>query len=110
MVKVEQGAIVKMNLDPRQGHEQKGYRPYVLLSNPIVNRYSNIAIFAPISNTERSFPLYVPVRGTKQITGKVLLDQLITVDYNERGYRYVETVEDEFLEELLLKARLIFTR
>lgn len=110
MVRLEQGSIIKMNLDPRQGHEQKGYRPYILLSNPIVDRYSNIAIFAPISNTEREFPLYIPVRGVENTTGKVLLDQLITVDYNERGFRYVETVEDEFLDELLLKARLIFTK
>ena len=110
MVKLNQGAIIKMNLDPRQGHEQKGYRPYILLSNPIVNQHSNIAIFAPISNTERSYPLYIPIRGVEKTTGKVLLDQLITVDYNERGYNFVECVSTEFLDELLSKARLIFTR
>jgi mRNA interferase MazF len=27
-----QGDIIKINLDPKKGHEQKGYRPYLCLS------------------------------------------------------------------------------
>jgi hypothetical protein len=48
-----QGDIIKINLDPKQGHEQKGYRPYICLSHHLVSDYANIAIFAPISNTIR---------------------------------------------------------
>ena len=35
---VKQGDIVKMNLDPKQGHEQQGYRPYICLSYRIYGR------------------------------------------------------------------------
>jgi mRNA interferase MazF len=48
-----QGDIIKINLDPKQGHEQKGYRPYICLSHHLVSDYANIAVFAPISNTLR---------------------------------------------------------
>ncbi|GMO33569.1 MAG: type II toxin-antitoxin system PemK/MazF family toxin [Termitinemataceae bacterium] len=102
-----QGDIIKINLDPRQGHEQKGYRPYICLSHHLVSDYANIAVFAPISNTARQYPLYVLLEKTKS-TGAVLLDQLVTIDYNARQFNYVETVTSEFLDELLKKVIVIF--
>ncbi|GHV95010.1 mRNA interferase PemK [Spirochaetia bacterium] len=102
-----QGDIIKINLDPKQGHEQKGYRPYICLSHHLVSDCANIAVFAPISNTARRYPLYVPLEKTKT-TGVVLLDQLVTIDYNARQFDYIETVEYEFLAELLKKVVVIF--
>lgn len=106
---VKQGDIIKMNLDPKQEHEQQGYRPYICLSYHGVSDYANIAIFAPISNTERNYPLYVPLKGTKS-SGKVLLDQLVTIDYNARKYQYVETVSEKMIDELLMKVKVVFQR
>jgi mRNA interferase MazF len=102
-----QGDIIKINLDPKQGHEQKGYRPYICLSHHLVSDFANIAVFAPISNTARRYPLYVPLRGTKS-TGVVLLDQLVTIDYNARQYKPIERVPADFLAELLAKVVLVF--
>jgi mRNA interferase MazF len=104
-----QGDIIKINLNPKQGHEQKGYRPYICLSHHLVSDYANIAVFAPISNTSRQYPLYVPLEKTKS-TGSVMLDQLVTIDYNARQWSYVETVSDEFLDELLKKVVVVFQR
>ena len=102
-----QGDIIKINLDPKQGHEQKGYRPYICLSHHLVSDYANIAVFAPISNTLRQYPLYVPLGKTKS-TGVVLLDQLVTIDYNARQWNYLETVGNGFLDELLKKVVVVF--
>lgn len=107
---VKQGDIVKMNLNPKQGHEQQGYRPYICLSYKGVSKYSNIAIFAPISNTNRNYPLYVPVSESCQTTGKVLLDQLVAIDFNVRKYSFVETVSDDLINELLKKVKVIFQK
>ncbi|MCG5106420.1 type II toxin-antitoxin system PemK/MazF family toxin [Candidatus Saccharibacteria bacterium] len=109
MVMVRQGSIIKINLDPKAGHEQRGYRPYICLSHSIVTKYSNIAIFAPISNTGRNYPFYVPLDGTAS-TGKVLLDQLVTIDYNARNYRYVEDIPDDLLEKLLARVKVLFEK
>ena len=95
-----QGDIIKINLDPKKGHEQSGYRPYICLSNKIVSDYANIAIFAPISNTERKYPLYIPLKKTKT-NGCVLLDQLVTIDYNVRDFKYIETIPSALLRYLL---------
>lgn len=43
-------------------------------------------------------------------TGKVLLDQLVAVDYNVREYVSVERINDELLNELLMKAKAIFQK
>lgn len=106
---VKQGDIIKMNLDPKQGHEQQGYRPYICLNYHGVSDYANIAVFAPILNAERNYPLYVPLKGTKS-SGKVLLDQLVTIDYNTRKYQYVETVPEKLIDELLMKVKVIFQK
>ena len=102
-----QGDIIKINLNPKKGHEQAGYRPYVCLSNKIISDYANIAIFAPISNTDRKYPLYIPLQKTKT-TGNVLLDQLVTIDYNARDFRFVETISSAFLKHILSVTLMVF--
>ena len=102
-----QGDIIKINLDPKKGHEQAGYRPYICLSNKIISDYANIAIFAPISNTKRNYPLYIPLQKTKT-TGNVLLDQLVTIDYHARDFRFVETISSALLRQILSITVMIF--
>ena len=75
----------------------------------MVQNYSNIAIFAPISNTKRDYPFYVPLEGTKS-TGKVLLDQLVTIDFRARKYKFVEDIADSLLFELLSRVKAIFEK
>jgi len=102
-----QGDIIKINLNPKQGHEQSGYRPYICLSNKIISDIANIAIFAPISNTKRNYPLYIKLQGA-ETTGAVLLDQLVTIDYNARNFEFIESIPAAMTEELLAKVVLVF--
>ena len=102
-----QGDIIKINLNPKQGHEQQGYRPYICLSNKIISDIANIAVFAPISNTIRNYPLYIRLKDTKT-TGAVLLDQVVTIDYNTRNFEYIESVPANVISELLAKVVLVF--
>jgi mRNA interferase MazF len=66
----------------------------------MISDYANIAIFAPISGTERKYPMYIPLQKTKT-TGCVLLDQLVTIDYNASDFRFVETVSSALLRHIL---------
>jgi mRNA interferase MazF len=117
-----QGDIIKINLgtspgrtgvsegsplDAKQGHEQADFQLYICLSNKIISDYASIAIFAPISNTKRKYPLYLPLKKTKT-TGNVLLDQLVTIDYNTWPIKFVETVPSALLQQLLSIAVMIF--
>lgn len=102
-----QGDIIKVNLSPKKGHEQEGYRPYICLSNKIISDTANIAVFAPITNTKRQYPLYIKLENIKT-TGSVMLDQLVTIDYNARDFRFIESVPQEVIEDLLAKVVLVF--
>jgi len=104
-----QGEIIRLNLNPRIGHEQQGFCPVIVLSNNIVSKYSNVVIVAPISTTLRRLPLYCDLPDGLITTGTVLLDQLVTLDYTARSFQFVETVPSEFLLQLLNITQRIFT-
>ena len=108
MTQIKQGDIIIANLNPKQGHEQQGFRPLLVLSNDIVDQYSNVVIVAPISSTERRLPLYIDLPKNLKTNGVVLLDQLTTIYYRARGAKKAEAVSKEFLQEVLDVAQRIF--
>lgn len=113
MVKVpRQGDILLLNTAPRSGHEQTGKRPYIVLSHNIIADYSNVVIVAPISSTNRTYPLYVSIDSSYQMktSGKVLLDQLTTIDYEARKCVFLETAHENLVNELLLKVKTVFQK
>lgn len=107
-----QGDILLLNTAPRSGHEQTGKRPYIVLSHDIVTDYSNIVVVAPISSTQRNYPLYVPINASHgmKTSGKVLLDQLTTIDYEARPCKFLERAHSDLVEELLIKVKAVFQK
>ena len=105
----QQGDIIKLNLDPRKGYEQQGFRPVIVLSNNIVSKYTNVVIAAPISTTQRRLPLYRDLPDNLKTKGTVLLDQLVTLDYKARSFQFIEKAPSDFLLQLLGIAQRIFT-
>ena len=105
----QQGDIIRINLNPRLGHEQQGFRPVIVLSNNIVSKYTNVVITAPISTTQRKLPLYLDLPACLTTKGTVLLDQLVTLDYKARSFQFVETVPPEILLKLLDVTQRIFS-
>jgi len=105
----QQGDIITIDLDPRMGHEQQGFCPVIILSNDIVSQYTNVVIVAPISTTQRRLPLYYNLPDNLNTKGTVLLDQLVTLDYKARSFKFIEKVSLDFLNQLLNITRRIFT-
>jgi mRNA interferase MazF len=105
----QQGDIIKLNLNPRKGHEQQGFRPIIVLNNNIVSLYTNVVIVAPISTTQRRLPLYCDLPDNLITKGTVLLDQLVTLDYKARSFQFIEKVSVDFLLQLLSVTQRIFT-
>ncbi|EMW5404067.1 type II toxin-antitoxin system PemK/MazF family toxin [Enterococcus faecalis] len=107
-----QGDILLLNTAPRSGHEQTGRRPYIVLSHNIIADYSNVVIVAPISSTSRNYPLYVPIPPYYEMktSGKVLLDQLTTIDYESRRCVFLEKAHENLIDELLEKVKMVFQK
>lgn len=113
MVKVpKQGDILLLDTAPRFGHKQVGRRPYLFLSHDLIAQTSNVVIVAPITTTRRSYPLYLDLSslGTDELQtrGKIILDQLTTIDYEVCETQYLESLPRGALRMVLAKARIIF--
>lgn len=98
---VKQGDIIKINFNPQQGHEQAGYRPAVVVSNDFFNQKARLFIVCPITNTNNSFPLHIPLDSRTNTTGVVLCEHLRAVDLNARPYQYIEKIPDDILDKVI---------
>ena len=97
---VKQGDIIKVSFDPNSGHEQAGYRPALVVSNDEFIKRTKLAIVCPITNTNNSFPLHVPLDARTSTTGVVLCEHVRTLDLQSRKSRFVERVPDDILQKV----------
>jgi len=94
------GDLVILTFDPQAGHEQKGRRPALVVSNKTFNRVVGFALVCPITNTNRDFPFHIKVDG-EQIGGYILTEQVKSIDYEVRKIKFVEKVSSEILDEVM---------
>ena len=65
----EKGDFVILTFDPQAGHEQRGRRPALVISNTLFNRHTGLAMMCPITNTKRNTPFHVEVPLESSLTG-----------------------------------------
>ncbi len=96
----QQGDIVALTFDPQSGHEQKGRRPAIIVSNQVFNQHLGLAYACPITNTKRDFPFHVEV-DSEQLTGFIMVEQMKSIDYKSRKAKFIEKAKQETLDEVL---------
>jgi mRNA interferase MazF len=83
-VKVDRGTLVVVDLDPTRGHEQRGRRPAIVVSDPEVSsdqRFPMICV-VPVTSTPGTGALYPAlIPGSSGLLRKsyALIDQLRAV-------------------------------
>lgn len=98
---VRQGMIIKINFNPQSGHEQAGYRPAVVISNNVFNEKTKLSIVCPITNTDKNFPLHVPLDERTKTTGVVLCEHIKSLDLSSRTFQEVEEIPKDLLEKVI---------
>jgi len=98
---VKQGSIVLVDFDSQAGYEQKGRCPALLISNDLFNKYSEMAILCPITNTDKNHPLHVKLNDKTKTNGVILCDQIKTMDIKARNFKYLENIPEDILENVL---------
>jgi mRNA interferase MazF len=96
----EQGDIVILTFDPQSGHEQKGRRPAIIISNKVFNQHLGLAFACPITNRKRDFPFHIKVES-QQITGFIMIEQMKSIDYKARKITFVEKAKQKTVDEIL---------
>lgn len=95
-----QGDIIWIDTDPSLGHEQKGRRPALIVSNHLLNQ-TGLQWLCPITTTERDFPTYFPLDDRTATFGKIMIDQLSSFDISCRNPEFIETCPSDILEAIL---------
>ena len=97
----QKGDFITVTFDPQSGHEQRGRRPALVLSNTLFNRHTGLAIVCPLTNTERSFPFHVAVMNHPNVTGFVMVEQVKSIDFRARKAKRIGRSSESVLEEVL---------
>jgi mRNA interferase MazF len=92
------GDTIKIDLDPRTGHEQGGWRPALVLSPRIYNAKTGLAVVVPITNRAKGYPFEVQLPVDIKTTGVVLADAIKNVDWRARNARYTDTAPVEVMQ------------
>ena len=99
MVTYKQGDIIVMDFDPQQGHEQRGRRPAIILSNDVLNHHSSLALVCPITNTNKRHPFHIELDGRTQTTGVILCNQAKMLDVRARNAQFREECPEDIWKE-----------
>ena len=84
-MKVDRGTVILVELDPTVGHEQRGLRPCIAVSDPAVNADQHFPLIAvvPLTGTPGEGALYPelsPGKSGLTKTSYALVDQIRSVD------------------------------
>jgi mRNA interferase MazF len=97
----KKGDFVIVTFDPQSGHEQKGRRPALVVSNYLFNKATGLAIVCPITNTNRNIPFHVEIPNGSTLTGFIMVEQVKSIDYKNRQIQVVEKASEYTLSEVL---------
>jgi mRNA interferase MazF len=97
----KKGDFVAVTFDPQSGHEQKGRRPALVVSNTLFNEQTGLAIVCPLSTTDRGYPFHLAVTGNPRVKGFVMVEQVKSVDYRARQATAMGKASDDLLGEVL---------
>jgi mRNA interferase ChpB len=109
--KFDRGDIVKVNLEPAKGREQKGENRPALVLSPIVFNMMGMVLVAPITqggDFARHAGFAVPLSGSgTQTQGVALVNQVVMLDLEERRAKKVEVAPDFVIEDALARLQAI---
>ena len=97
----EQGDIVYLDFDPQSGHEQKGRRPALVVSNDLLDRIHTLTMVCPITHTDRNSPFHVRLDDRTETDGVILCDQARMLDLNSRSASFQEKAPPELVSEVV---------
>ena len=78
---------------PKNNNEQKGGRPWLVLSIEGFNQVTPFVWAVPFTTSERDYPLAYKWNTNSKTSGTLLCDQLTTLDVKHRYYKFIEHVE-----------------
>jgi mRNA interferase MazF len=95
------GDFVTLTFDPQSGHEQRGRRPALVVSNDLFNRHTGLCIACPVTNTRRDHPFHVTIPDGERVTGVVMVEQVKSIDFVARNATRIGPAPEAVTQEAL---------
>jgi len=102
----DKGDIVWVEFNPQKGREQAGHRPALVISPYEYNVKTSLAIVVPVTSKIKEYPFEVKITGSK-IQGVALADQVKSLDYKARNFKFIEKANSFEVVEILYKIKLL---
>ena len=97
----KQGDIIILDFDPQAGHEQKGRRPALVVSNEQFHVRTNLAMVCPITNSKSGFPMHIMLDNRTNTTGEIMCEQTKCLYIKANNVSFIESVPEEILDEAI---------
>jgi len=78
------GDFLVLTFDPQAGHEQRGRRPALVVSNDLFNKHTGLCIACPVTTTRRGYPFHVAIPEGQDVTGFIMVEQVKSIDFRSR--------------------------
>lgn len=104
----KQGDIVYVDFEPTKGHEQKGFRPAIVISHNIFNIKTNMAILCPITSNVKQYPTHYILEDSVKVKGAVLCEHIRSIDYDIRKVKFIEHASDNDLLSVIMLINACF--
>jgi len=96
-----QGDLIILDFDPQTGHEQKGRRPGLVVSNDQFHKRTGMAMVCPITNTISGFPMHIALDFGSVTTGEIMCEQVKCLDVVARNASFIEAAPDFIIDEAI---------
>ncbi|MCI1688597.1 type II toxin-antitoxin system PemK/MazF family toxin [Schleiferilactobacillus harbinensis] len=103
----QQGEIWKFDPNPNSedlaqlGHEQKNYRPFLVISTGVKNRLTHVTTCIPITHTDNGFPVHVKLPDSMEVDGFAETEHINSYDFTARHAKYVDQMPEGVFEKIM---------
>jgi mRNA interferase MazF len=101
------GDVVWIDFNPQAGHEQAGRRPALVISPLAYNSKVGLALLCPITSQVKGYPFEVRVPEGLGVSGVVLTDQVMSLDWRARRAEAVSVLPKELTGQVLMKLQTL---
>lgn len=96
---IKRGDVFWVDFDPAKATETQKTRPAVVFSHDLLNENYTRIIVAPVtSNVNRIYPFEYALKNHPPLKGKIMLDQMRSIDKSRLGKKICSLSFDELQE------------
>ncbi len=95
------GDLIALTFDSQSGHEQRGRRPALVVSNDLFNKHTGLCLACPVTSTQRNYPFHVAIPAGEGVTGFVMVEQVKSIDFRSRRAKRLGKAPAGTLDEVL---------